>query len=138
MKPRPDRHRNGFTLIEVLIAFMILGVASLALFSGMTTGLSGTDTSEKRITAMLLARSKLDEVGASIPVAPGVQTGISGGGIRWSVEITSFFNADNIVALEDSIGEAPSTVAVYQIAVTVAGRDGFPVTLTSWRLAPGS
>jgi len=137
MNRRPDRRRNGFTLIEVLVAFVILGVASLALYRGITTGLSGTELSEARIAALLLARSRLDEIGASIPVEPGTQSGVFNGGFRWTVRIAPFLEAGDPTAAGPA-DDAPSPMAVYQIAVTVADRSGFPVTLTSWRLAPRS
>lgn len=136
MSRHPDQRRNGFTLIEVLIAFVILGVASLALYRGITTGLSGTDASQARITALLLAQSKLDQVGADIPIKPGVQNGTAGGGFNWTVAIMPFIDATDPGSDTDPDHARP--IAVYKVAVTVLDRHGYPVTLTSWRLAPGT
>jgi prepilin-type N-terminal cleavage/methylation domain-containing protein len=137
MSPLPDRRRDGFTLIEVLIAFVILGVASLALYRGMTTGLSGTAASEIRTTALLLARSKLDEVGASLAVEPGVQRGSAGRDFGWTVAITPFLDTAGQMTDGDLADDLLLPITVFQISVTVADRHGYPVTLTSWRLAPG-
>lgn len=135
MGPSHKDRRGGFTLIEVLIAFVILGVASLALYRGMTTGLSGTQASEARIAATLLARSKLEEVGAAIPVEPGVKIGTAGD-LRWATEILPFLDPGAQAADDGADENAPATTAAYQVTVTVADQRGSLVTLTSWRLAP--
>lgn len=56
------RNDSGFTLLEVLVATMIMGIA----VAGLLSGLSGTMRNAARLTdydrATLLARSKMDEL----------------------------------------------------------------------------
>ena len=57
------RSRGGFTLLEVLIAFAILAVAMTALMQAFSQGLRGLEVAEDYATAIMLARSKMAEVG---------------------------------------------------------------------------
>ena len=56
------RNDSGFTLLEVLVATMIMGIA----VAGLLSGLAGTTRNAARLTdydrATLLARSKMDEL----------------------------------------------------------------------------
>lgn len=123
-----DRH-GGFTLLEVLIAFVILAVASLAVYRGVSSGIAGIDTADARSIALLHARSTLDEVGVTIPVIPGRYDGAFEDGLRWSVDIATFLEAAGA-------GEEAPPIGAYEVTVTVEDARGYPVTLTTYRLAP--
>jgi prepilin-type N-terminal cleavage/methylation domain-containing protein len=125
---RRKRQAQGFTLIEVLVAFVILGVASVALYRGFSSGLSGIGAAAERTVAVLHARSKLDEVGIVIPLEPGEVSGTFEDGLAWSVAIAPFVSVTEEAALD-------LPMAVYEVNVTVVDAGGFPVTLTSYRLA---
>ena len=54
---RARRHNGGFSLIEVMCAILIMGVALVALTRGMTTALASTKDSEVQTTVVTLAAS---------------------------------------------------------------------------------
>ena len=135
MSRPPDSHRRGFTLLEVLISFVILAVASLAIYRGISIGLSGIDTSDSRSVALLHARSKLDEVGASVPVEPGTLQGRFADGLSWTLVITPFFRLAEGSAPQQAEAAVFRTAA-YSVAVTVVDAHGYPLTLTTYRLGP--
>jgi len=69
-RPRnPGATRSGMTLLEVLVAMIVLGVAVVGIAQGFTVGLRAAAIARATSTAMELARAKLAEVDAGlIPV----------------------------------------------------------------------
>ncbi len=79
---------GGFTLLEVLIAFTILAVALVALMQSFSQGIIGSRVAEERAMAVVLARSKLAEVGRSIPLGESELSGEFTNNYRWRLVIT--------------------------------------------------
>src|SRR5919199_419290 len=70
-RPGGRGREEGFTLIEVLVAFTVVTIllgAAMRLFS---TGLSAADQTRAYSEALLVAESSLDQIGTSIPLADG-------------------------------------------------------------------
>ena len=59
------RHHGGFTLIEVMCAILIMGVALVALTRGLTTALGSTKDSEVQTTVVTLAAGQIETLRAS-------------------------------------------------------------------------
>ncbi len=132
----PALGRQGFTLIEVVVALVIFGLAFAVLARIVQTGILQSGRAEAMTTATLLARSQLARIGADVPIAPGELDGDAGDGFRWRIVIRP-------AALEDDqagAADQPQRPAIlpYQVAVTIAWGGGGPaetLTLTSLRLA---
>jgi prepilin-type N-terminal cleavage/methylation domain-containing protein len=58
------RHNGGFSLIEVMCAILIMGVALVALTHGMTTALASTKDSEVQTTVVALAAGQIETLRA--------------------------------------------------------------------------
>ncbi len=80
---RRGRSAAGFTLLEVLVATAIMGIATVSLLSALTTSLSNASRITESDRAALLARQKMDE----LLIAPDVRvnTEIDGG---WDPSMT--------------------------------------------------
>jgi prepilin-type N-terminal cleavage/methylation domain-containing protein len=131
------RRPQGFTLIEVVVALVIFGLAFAVVARIIQTDVLQSGRAEKLNTATLLARSQLARIGADVPVAAGELDGDAGDGFRWRIVIRP-------AQLDDEPGDQaggsdrPPEVLPYQVEVTVAWDAGEPaeaVTLTSLRLA---
>jgi len=129
--PRRRRRQPGFTLIEIIVALAILAVALGALFQAFSTGLRATTVTDRQAAAVMLAQSLLDRIGQDIPLAAGEETGVSEDGLRWSIAIAP----SPLITPER---RADSPLLPFDVAVTVAGEGGRPVTLTTLRLAPAA
>jgi general secretion pathway protein I len=91
------KHQRGFTLLEVLVATAIMGIA----ITGLLSGLAASSRNAARLTdydrATLLAREKMDEllvdhkiprkIWIERPYDPALVGGITGG---WRARVTPF------------------------------------------------
>jgi general secretion pathway protein I len=57
------RSEAGFTLLEVMVAFVISALALAVLFNGTTTGLRATEQAGKYVEAISLVQSHLAALG---------------------------------------------------------------------------
>jgi general secretion pathway protein I len=80
---------RGFTLLEVLLAFVILAAASGLLLGMLSGGLGQVARSRSATEASLYAQSLLDGVGVLEPVAPGERSGdFDGGRYHYRLQIS--------------------------------------------------
>jgi general secretion pathway protein I len=73
------RRGGGFTLIEMVIAFAILGLSLSALYATLQNALSRTRHDAHLSEATLFAQSLLARAGTEWPLIEGSTTGESGG-----------------------------------------------------------
>lgn len=82
------KRARGFTLLEVMLAFVILAVAMGLLLSMLSRGLGQVRQSQEETEASLHAQSLLDQLGVLEPIAPGQSEGEFGDGrYRYQLEI---------------------------------------------------
>ena len=79
----------GFTLIEVLVAFLIVALAVGAALEAMSSGLSGARVASSTTARALLARSMMDAVGVESPFEAGIREGAFPDGERWRVTVSA-------------------------------------------------
>lgn len=58
----PIKQELGMTLVEVLIAMVLLGIVAVAIFSGLSTSYKAYSVSQQHATAMALAQSQLESI----------------------------------------------------------------------------
>ena len=66
------KRERGFTLVEVLAAFVILSLTLASVYAALTGGLGWERRAGETASAVLVARSWLAEAGVSRPLAEGV------------------------------------------------------------------
>jgi general secretion pathway protein I len=135
--PDPAPRPQGFTLIEVVVALLIFGLAFAVVARIIQTRVLQSGRAEAMTTATLLARSQLARIGADVPVAEGELDGDAGAGFHWRIVIRPAVPEDDRDGQSDETSRRPK-ILPYQVDVTVAWGAGGPaeaVTLTSLRLA---
>ena len=87
------RARNaGFSLVEVMCAILILGVALVGLTQGITTALGSSKESELQTVAALIAAGQIETLRAAGNLKDGVNEGEAGNILtlyRWKETISS-------------------------------------------------
>jgi general secretion pathway protein I len=93
MSPRrrqPERHRarmRGFSLIEMVAAFLVFAIAIGVLMSVLASSIRNTRLSSDYTMAALWAQSKLDVVGVGEPVEEGHTSGRFDDTYSWDLDI---------------------------------------------------
>lgn len=80
---RANQHQQGFSLIEILVAFMILAMSLTVIYRIFSGGLRNVALSEDYARAVLVAESQLAAIGISEPLVRGVSAGEWGERFRW-------------------------------------------------------
>lgn len=95
-----ERDQDGMTLLEVIVALVILSLGLAALFNTVSLGTRTASLADQQREAAAAAQSLLAELGRSRPISDGVSTGAFPTGQSWQLEIAPLEPA--------STGDAPS------------------------------
>ncbi len=82
------RTSRGMTLIEVLVAFVVLSLTMAVIFQIFAGGMRNARLSNGYSRAVFLAESKLAAAGVERPLVMGGTSGQAGPHIQWRVDIT--------------------------------------------------
>ncbi|MEE8445287.1 MAG: prepilin-type N-terminal cleavage/methylation domain-containing protein [Alphaproteobacteria bacterium] len=125
----PPKGQRGLTLIEVLVALVMTGLVVGVAFQLFGGAIQGHARAERLTMALLVAESRLAEVGVTIKLQPGTRNGRTEGGYRWQTEIRPLNK-------KPAINTTPVRAFEVRVSVTVGRDGGRPVTLETVRLRP--
>ena len=118
----------GFSLLEVLVAFVILALVGTALFQLFGGALNNASAADEYSRAALFAESRLTAAAAETPLREGGDQGVSEDGkYAWATRIEPYV-APKTTADEDRLGQL-AAVRLWRISVTVS----WPGTLGNQR-----
>lgn len=111
----PGKNKQGFTLLEVMIAVSILAIALVALFGSQSRSLSQATEAHFNVVAPMLASGKLAELKAET-TAPNNDNGDFGDeypGYTWEIETEDaiFDSPDALGNLEKPLQKVELTVS---------------------------
>jgi len=81
---------RGITLIEVMVAFVILALSVTVLLRIFSSGLSNTVLSQQYVDAVILAESQMSQVGTTDDIIPIIESGNHGDLYTWSTRIEPY------------------------------------------------
>lgn len=133
------RYRSaGFSLLEVLVAFVILSIVVLGLYKLFSGALGNASASDEYSRALLVLESRIALVAVGAPLREGIDQGNENDGrYQWEVAVRPFVDP------EAKPAEGLQPVAPYRLW-TVDARVSWPgpaggrrtVQATTWRAAP--
>ena len=85
----------GYTLIEVLVAFMILALALTVLLRIFSGGVRNVGVASGYAEAVLIGESRLATAGIDETLAPGETSGVEGENFHWTRRVTRYEPSDN-------------------------------------------
>jgi prepilin-type N-terminal cleavage/methylation domain-containing protein len=107
----------GFSLVEVMIAILILGVAIVGLTQGITTALGSTKESELQTTAALFAAGQIEQLRAEGGISDKETDGDCGSGLeryRWKQSVTAT-QIDGLHEVAVTIEDARDGKSIYEL-----------------------
>lgn len=107
----------GFSLVEVLVAILVLGVAIVGLTQGITTALRTNKESEWQSTAAFLAAGQIELLRADGFLKPGATEGRGKGGLS-AYEWTETVSATPVTGLYEvavDVRRASESVRLYEL-----------------------
>jgi general secretion pathway protein I len=110
---------TGFTLIEVVVAMAILGVALTVIIELFSGGLRLARTSAEYTKAVNYARMKMEEMAVKQTMEEGTQEGEFDHTFRWQVETKKV----DVLSIEKGVDFKPPT-ELFQVKVNVLWKSG--------------
>ena len=121
------RRERGFTLVEVLAAFVILSLTLASAYAALTGGLRWERRAAETSAAVLLARSYLAEAGVSRALAEGVTEEMLDDGRTVRIAMRE---------VEPVPLETRPRLLAWEVTVEVIEPEGARLSLTELKLAP--
>ncbi len=83
-----QKNCRGMTLIEVLVAFVVLSLTMAVIMQIFSGGMRNAALAESYSRAVFVAQSKLAAAGIEHPLAAGYDGGQAGTDLRWELMVT--------------------------------------------------
>jgi general secretion pathway protein I len=133
MRPAKAHRSAGFTLIEVLVALAIVGLAVAAIAGVFGNGITGQEVASDAHTALALAEEQLALAGDKAALRPGTEKGTFAERFAWQTTVSIFADGKDTKTTIQPDG-AP---LLYRVTVDVdwrSGRHSQKLTLSTLRL----
>jgi general secretion pathway protein I len=117
MIPKQVNKQQGFSLLEILIAFSILALSLGILLKIFSAGVNTAVVAEDYTAAVQIAESLMAKTGVVTPLQANQASGVENEKYHWLVEVSPFeFNPENVdlTAL---------TAVLFKVRVTVSWGD---------------
>jgi general secretion pathway protein I len=109
-------NQSGFTLIETLVAFMILAISLVVVMQLFSGGLKSNKLSSDYLYGIFHAKEKMEELLLAENTFAENLSGDFGDGYSWQASV-------DLIEFEDAT-EKPLPVSVYDITLDVSWRNG--------------
>lgn len=130
---------RGFSLLEVLVAFVILALVGTSLFRLFSGALTNVGAAGDYSRALLVAESVLADAAAAQPLQESAKNGTSeDGGTTWTARVSPYVAPDATPDAQNATDLMPTRLWRITSEVTFTAPNGKPRTLvlSTLRLAP--
>jgi general secretion pathway protein I len=110
-------NQQGFSLLEILIAFSILAFSLIILLNIFSSGVNNAGVAEDYNSAVQLAQSLMAKTGVESKLQVGEDRGVDGDKYHWQVAVQAFsFNPDQF-------DTSALSTELFKVRVTVSWGD---------------
>ena len=101
LRPPCRSTASGFTLIEVLLAFVVFALSFSVVLEIISGSMRNTVRARQYTEVALITQSMMDRVGLDIPLEAGARANGESGAYRWELQIGPYAGtADNARSME--------------------------------------
>lgn len=141
MNLHSQKNVYAFSLVEILCAVLVLGVALTGMIGGVTTALSSTKESEMQTVAALFAAGRIETVRAEGALEDGTTQGSCGDGLelyRWQ-QTLSPASVDGLHEVSVTVENSNSGKVIYELKTLLFEvPDNLQEVATNRQASPGS
>lgn len=119
-KKKKPRSEAGFTLLEVLLAVVILGVSLTSILLQFQTALHAGSISQDRTNAVIYAKEKLESLKIEDELSESSQSGVLESGYEWETEVSLYEYEDQA----DDISYEDLRHETYKLRATIKWNSG--------------
>lgn len=133
------RRARGFSLLEVLVAFVILSLVATALFRLFSGALNNASAADDYSRALLVGESVIAEAAATRPLREGTAQGTADDGrIEWTTKVEPYVAAGSTPGSDPTIDTLPTRLFRVSAEVSFPSPSGGKRTLAlaTMRLVP--
>lgn len=125
MTRHPQAQKSGgFTLLEVLLAFVIFSISFAVVLQILSGSIRNTARSKQYTEVALIGQSIMDTVGLDIPLESGTQASGESGDYTWQMEIFDYVPAETTDYGSDAMVLAELTgIQLLQVELFVSWGD---------------
>ena len=121
----PFGRSRGFSLLEVLVAFVILSLVAVALFRLFSAALNNASAADDYSRAVLVAESALATAAAAQPLREATQSGaVDDGRIEWATRVEAYSPPGSSPEFESAASTMPTRLYRISTEVTFAAPSG--------------
>ncbi len=122
MPPDAPHSEAGFTLLEVMAAFVIAALATIVLYQAGFSGAAETLTAARYQEALVRVQSRLATIGVLTPLQAEQLSGDDGGGFHWRLRIAPVQSNGTLtlyaVQITESFGTRQVTLTTEKLAAS--------------------
>ncbi len=115
---------DGFTLIEILTAMMILAISMVMIMQLFSGALKAEKLSRDYNRAILYAREKMEDALLREPLEEGIDEGEFDDGFRWKTEVAPHEPADEELEEEEEEESRPIPIKLVEVIVEIGWPTG--------------
>jgi general secretion pathway protein I len=132
---------QGFALLEILVAFVILALGLGAISTGVALAMRSDGRTQTGRVAFRVAQSRLEAAGFTEPLVPGHREGQIANNFRWQETITAVHIGTELPDTPSlKLGQIASRagIAPFWVEIAVQAPDGTVARLAALKLASGT
>ena len=123
--------QRGFSLLEVLVAFVVLAVVGTVLSQLYSSSLRNAGAAEEWSRATLVAEGRLAQAAAAVPLKEGRAAGSEDDGrINWTTRVEPYVPSDVSPELMNASATLPMGLLRVSVSVSFPGATGLDRTIT--------